>query len=153
MALTFAAKIRPNTILPLKMPVSRERPTDPLSAQWLFRKGDLVLGPINGHQVIEKLYDGEIRGKTPIALLGDGKYRPLSEIELFRIDLAKAEAKLRVDAVARKHQVQEQRSQRIRIGIILGLATAAAIAAVFIARYLAIHKPWKDADELADAEI
>lgn len=135
------------------MPASKEQPTDPLSAQWLFRKGDLVLGPINGHQLIEKLYNGEIRGKTPIAPMGQSNYCPAAEVEVFRIDLAKAEAKLRVDVMAARRRAQEKRSQQIRLGIIVGLASVAAIVAVFVARYLAVHKPWKDADELAFTDI
>jgi hypothetical protein len=135
------------------MPASHERAQDPLSAKWLYRKGDLVLGPLNGHQLIEKLYDGEIRGKTPIAPLGQNHFRPVSEVELFRIDLAKAEAKLRVDAVAAKRRARERQSQRMRIGIIVGVATVAAIGAIFLARYLAVHPPWKDVDEQAFGDI
>src|SRR6266852_2172102 len=93
--------------------------------QWLFRQGGLVLGPLLTEQIIEKLYSGTLDGNTEIAPIGQTHYRPLAQLDVFKVDLAKAQAKLRVVAI---------------------VATAAAIAAVGAAtgaRYLAVYSPFK----------
>ena len=66
----------------------------PQGEQWLFRQGALVLGPMSKEQIIERLYAGSLDGSTEITPLGQNQYRPLAELDLFKIDLAKAQADL-----------------------------------------------------------
>ncbi|HEX9508438.1 MAG TPA: hypothetical protein VF947_08515, partial [Myxococcales bacterium] len=68
--------------------------------EWLFRQGGLVLGPVSEQKLVEKLFHGELNGGSEVKLLGDGHFMRLSEIEFFKLHLAKAEAKLRVDGIA-----------------------------------------------------
>jgi hypothetical protein len=120
---------------------------------WLFRHGELVLGPVPAHQIVEKLYRGELNGSSEISLLGDGHFMRLSEVEFFKLHLAKAEAKLRVDAVAQAERVKSKRKRNFGLGIVALLAVLFASGAAAVARYLAIHNPWKNVDELAFADI
>lgn len=120
---------------------------------WLFRHGELVLGPVPAHQIIEKLYSGELEGSSEISLLGDGHFMRLSEVEFFKLHLAKAEAKLRVDAAAQAERVKSKRKRNFGLGIVALLAVLLASGAAAVARYLAIHNPWKSVDELAFADI
>ena len=121
--------------------------------EWLFRQGELVLGPVPAHKIVEKLYRGELSGTSEISLLGDGHFMRLSEVEFFKLHLAKAEAKLRVDAVAEREQTRANRKRNVRIGIVASIALIFASGAAAVARYLAIHNPWKNVDELAFADI
>ena len=41
-----------------------EHAEQPLGGEWLYRKGELVLGPVHGAQLLDKLYAGDINGQT-----------------------------------------------------------------------------------------
>jgi hypothetical protein len=116
---------------------------DPASGgQWLYRKGELVLGPVAAQQIIEKLYAGEIDGKTEISLLEQMDFRPASEVDAFHLHLAKAEAKLRVDEVARVKHDRHTRRRNIFIAAVAGIALIAGGLAAAGARYFAVHNPF-----------
>ena len=135
------------------------RPTRKLEVQkgpdgdWLYRQGGLVLGPVKGEQLIAKLYAGELDGATEVSRLGEGNFRRIRELDLLQVHLAKAEAKHRVDAVERRTAEHAVRTRNKKIGIVGVVAGVVAIAAATGASYLAIHNPWKNADELAFADI
>jgi len=137
------------------MTVSKNLGTDlgTSGGEWLFRQGELVLGPLPAHRIVDKLFSGEITGSTEISLLGDGHFMRLSEVDFFKLHLAKAEAKLRVDLVALQARARSMRKRNIRVGIVAAVSLVFAGGAAVLARYLAIHTPWKNADELAFADI
>jgi len=126
---------------------SRQNPARPgihaQGGQWLFRQGGLVLGPMHTEQIIERLYAGSLDGNTEITPLGQNHYRPLAELDLFKIDLAKAQAKLRVDALVQADRAQRLRRRNVRFGIVAFVAALAAAGAASAARYLAVHTPFK----------
>lgn len=115
---------------------------------WLFRHGDLILGPVPGAQIVEKLFSGELDGKSEVQRLGSGVFVRIAEVDFFKVHLAKAEAKWRVDQHARSTEQQNRRKRVLRIGIVALVALLFAGAAASAATYLAIHKPWKDPNEL-----
>ena len=115
----------------------------PQGEQWLFRQGALVLGPMSTEQVIERLYAGSLDGSTEITPLGQNQYRPLAQLDLFKIDLAKAQAKLRVDALVQADRAKRVRRRNVRLGIVAVVAAIAASGAASAARYLAVHTPFK----------
>lgn len=121
--------------------------------EWLFRQGELVLGPLPAHRIVEKLYQGELGGTSEVCLLGDGHFMRLSEVEFFKLHLAKAEAKLRVDALVQVENAHRIRRRNLRLALAGLLAAILAVAAGIAARWLAIHNPWKSADELAFGSI
>src|SRR5262249_62426703 len=122
---------------------SRQNPARPgihaQGGQWLFRQGGLVLGPMHTEQIIERLYAGSLDGNTEITPLGQNQYRPLAELDPFKIDLAKAQAKLRVDAMVHADRAERVRRRNLRLGIVAvvpagGGAAAAGAAPDFGAR-------------------
>lgn len=114
---------------------------------WLYRQQELVLGPINARLVVEKLYSGELTGKSEITPLGQQQFRRIAEIDFFKLHLAKAEAKLRVEAAAAAEQLKSARKRNVRIGIVATIALLVAVGAASAARYFAVHNPFKATEE------
>jgi hypothetical protein len=114
-----------------------------LVGDWLYRKGGLVLGPVSGPELVQRLYDGALDGQTEVALVGSHHFQPVAEMEAFRLFLAKAQAKWRVDAMDRSVKERARRVRNVRLVAVAGLAAAGAIAAAAGARYLAVHNPWR----------
>lgn len=121
---------------------------------WLFRQSDLILGPVPAKQIIDKVYKGELRSSSEVQLMGTGVFRPLSDVAEFKIHLAKAAAKQRVDAQAEANRAsQKKRLTRAVTGLVIALVViGAGVAAV--GRYLAVHPlSGKSAEELVWGDI
>lgn len=132
---------------------SPQRETNNSGGEWLYRQGELLLGPVPLASVVEKLYVGELNGNTEIQKLGSTGFRRLAEVDVFRVHWARAQAKLRVDAVAHS-QFQLERKKRLIKGVVfMLLAIVGAGLAAYAAMYLAIHKPWKRTDDMAFGDI
>lgn len=117
---------------------------------WLFRQGEMVLGPVPAQQIVSKLYAGELTGLSEISPLGQQRFRPIAQEPFFKVHLAKAEAKLRVEAAANAERSKAQRSRNLKIGVVALVALVVAAGAASAARYLAIHNPFKTEDAYAD---
>jgi hypothetical protein len=115
---------------------------------WLFRQGELVLGPLPATQIVEKLYERELSPQTEVARPGEGQFRRLAEVDLFRVHLAKAEAKWRVDAAARAEAGRAARARNVKLAMLGVVALVIAAGAASVARYLAVHTPWSTDTEL-----
>jgi hypothetical protein len=113
----------------------------------------LVLGPVLFEQVLEKLYAGLLDGKTEITPLGQNQFRPLADVDDFKIDLAKAQAKWRVDAIVQAHQTRNARKRNLWIGTIAATALIAAAGAASLAKYLAVHNPFKSTATFDDISM
>jgi hypothetical protein len=102
---------------------------------WMFKKDDLVFGPLPAKQLIDKLLSGEISGATPVREEG-GEFRPLREVPHFTVHLAKAEAKLRVQRETDHFVRGERRSNVWRIAtvsvLLLGALALAGGGAFFV---------------------
>jgi len=137
--------------LPSKIPTS-----DPGSSagDWLFRQGELVLGPIPAKVLVEKLYAGEVDARTEVSLLGAGNFVRLAEVDLFKLHLAKAQAKQRVDETAKTHRAIAAKTRNQKLVVIAVAAVIVGAGMAGVARYLAVHNPLKqDADALMMAEL
>jgi hypothetical protein len=121
---------------------------------WLFRQGELVLGPVSSKQIVEKLYSGELTVEGEVQVLGSGVFRKLSDIQEFKVHVAKANAKQRVEShVALAAARGRTRTKQLLSGGAV-LLVAAGIGVAFLGRYLAVHTPLsKTADELAWGDI
>ncbi|MDC0707814.1 AgmX/PglI C-terminal domain-containing protein [Stigmatella sp. ncwal1] len=121
--------------------------------QWLFRQGDLVLGPLSGQQLVEKLYTGELTGDTLVAPPGVRDFQRLDSMEGFRVHVARAAAKMRVDAEMRLVN-ERKRRKRTLIGSTLGVVTLVLVGlAVWAGRRFAVHGPGGGEDEYADISV
>ena len=115
-----------------------EHAEQPLGGEWLYRKGELVLGPVHGAQLLDKLYAGEINGQTEVAPIGED-FERITHVEALRVHLAKAEAKWRVDALERRVRDRARQQRNVRLGMLAVVALVVAGAAGAAARYMAVH--------------
>lgn len=125
-----------------------------MDSSWLYRQGELILGPVPHARIVEMLYSGDLNAKSEVQELGQGSFRTLQHVDAFKVHLAKAEAKHRVDAVAR--QSDDDNRKRLRRGLTITVVFVLLIGAgvAFAGKYLAVHSPiGKTAEEVAYAEI
>jgi hypothetical protein len=120
----------------------------PNDTSWLFRQGELILGPVPAPKIIEKIYSHELDAKSEVQAMGSGRFQRLADIDVFKVHLAKADAKKRVDHVARTTEAASKRKRNIAIGITAGVLTAVGITVVATGSYLAVHTPGVAGDDL-----
>ncbi|MFP2959880.1 AgmX/PglI C-terminal domain-containing protein [Myxococcus sp. 1LA] len=110
-----------------------------VDGHWLFKHGDLVLGPVSGAQIVEKLTSGELTPDTLVAPAGERDFHRMSEVDAFRSHVARAEARARVDAAV----VVERAKSAKRLKILGGAAVAGVVVlgifGVHVARNAAVH--------------
>ncbi len=116
-----------------------------------MRKGELVLGPFSGEQLIQQLYGGEVDATTEITLLGQNEFRPIQQIDFFRVHVAKSQAKLRVDAAVNSARAQAAKTRVARLAAFSMVFLVLAIGAVQLARRLA-HREIST-DDLPGADL
>jgi hypothetical protein len=120
-----------------------------LDSHWLYRQGDLVLGPLTGHQLVEKLYAGAVTGKTEVSATGPSGFRKLEELDAFRLHVSKAAAKQRVEAEARALRARRTRQRLLAGGVAALVLGGLGLGAWQIARYSAVYLPGVERDELS----
>lgn len=120
---------------------------------WLFRQGDLILGPVPTKAVVDKLFAGELNGQTEVQMMGSGIFRKLRDVPELKVHLAKAEAKQRVDAHAEHHEKQRSKKILTAIAIVSGVLLVIGVGVAFLGSYLAVHGSTGTADELAWGDI
>jgi len=120
---------------------------------WLFRQGELILGPVPANQVVQKIYSGELDGKSEVQAMGSGAFKRLADVDAFRVHLAKADAKKRVDAHAEEHATKQRKSRNKAIMITGIVLTVIAVGVVVVGSYLAVHTPGKSSEELAYGDL
>lgn len=122
--------------------------------QWLFREGDLILGPVPSQQIIDKLYAGELQGHSEVQLMGSGVFRKIVDFPEFKVHVAKAEAKQRVDAHAQEHHASQKKNLQRALAIGAGVLVAVGIIVGVIGNSLAKRSlDGKSAEELAWGDI
>lgn len=104
-------------------------------------------------QIIEKIYSHELSDKSEVQLMGSGQFKSLAEIDIFRVHLAKAAAKKRVDAAGADHESKQRKRTGtiITVGVVSIVAIGGAVAGV--ARYLAVHTPGRSVEAMAWGDI
>lgn len=126
----------------------------PTDQGWLFREGDLILGPVPSQQIIDKLYSGELLPQSEVQQLGTGRFQKVSEIPEFKVHVAKSEAKKRVDAHAHEHHSEQKKKLTRALAIGAGVLVTLGIVVAVLGSYLAVHTPnGKTAEELAWGDI
>ncbi|WPB81753.1 AgmX/PglI C-terminal domain-containing protein [Archangium violaceum] len=120
-----------------------------LDTQWLYRQGDLVLGPLTGHQLVEKLYAGQVTGKTEVSATGPSGFRKLEELDAFKLHVSKAAAKQRVEAEARALRARRLRQKLFAAAVAAVVLGVLGAGAWQIARYSSVYLPGVKRDELS----
>lgn len=122
--------------------------------KWVFKQGDLLLGPVEFSKLVAMLYAGEVDESTPVAPFNlEPKFTPLGQVERFRVHLAKAKAKLRVEAQSQEQQTSRRRGRLLRVAILGVLSIGLLIGGGRLAFWLAIHRPWERSIKLAEPLI
>ncbi len=119
-----------------------------MADQWLYRNADLILGPVPAAQIIEKIYSHELDGKSEVQVMGSGQFRRLIEIEAFRVHLAKADVKKKVEKLAdatAKDRAKKRNITLVIAGVVIAIIAGGVIAA---GQYLAVHTPGKSSEDL-----
>ena len=126
----------------------------PSDQSWLYREGDLILGPVPSQQIIDKLYAGELLPQSEVQLMGSGRFMKVSDIPDFKVHVAKSEAKKRVDAHAQEHHSEQKKKLTRGLAIGAGVLVTLGIVVAVLGSYLAVHTPTgKTAEELAWGDI
>ncbi|MCP3164068.1 AgmX/PglI C-terminal domain-containing protein [Myxococcus qinghaiensis] len=123
-----------------------------VDGQWLFRHGDLVLGPVSGSQIVEKLKTGELTPDSPLALAGERDFHPMKEVEPFKVHVALSEARVRVDAAVQVEREKNHKRVMVLGGVAGALALVLGTAGLFLARNAAVHG-WFGEDEFEGIEM
>jgi hypothetical protein len=129
-------------------------PAGKVADNWLYKQDDLLLGPVPYQKIVELLYSGAIDRTTPVSPHGGQlEFKPLGELEAFRIHLAKAQAKLKVEA---QHQEQKRTFRRrglVKISLFALLALALLFSGGRLAVWLAVHRPWESRIQMPEPVI
>lgn len=121
---------------------------------WLFRDGDLILGPVPAQQIIDRLYAGDLLPQSEVQLMGSGRFQKVIEIPEFKLHVAKAEAKKRVDGHEREHHSEQKKKTTRGLAIGVGVLVTLGLIVAAIGSYLAVHPlNGKSAEELAWGDI
>lgn len=119
---------------------------------WLYRDGDLILGPVASQKIIDKLYAGELRPQSEVQLMGTGTFQRLADVPDFKVHVAKSEAKRRVDTQAQEHQAAQKRKQRRSLMVGLGVLVTLGVLVAALGNYLAVH-PLSFGDSDQEVEV
>lgn len=120
---------------------------------WLFRQGDLTLGPVPPKQIVDKLYSGELTGASEVQKIGSGQWLKVGEVADFKVHVAKAQAHARVHAEHNAHQKTQKKKIVQIVAIVSGVLLLAGVAVMVLGQYLAVHSSTKSAEELAWGDI
>ncbi|MBZ4419941.1 AgmX/PglI C-terminal domain-containing protein [Myxococcus sp. RHSTA-1-4] len=110
-----------------------------VEGQWLFRQGDLVLGPVSGGQLVEKLTTGELTPESPVALAGERDFHPMRDVEAFRVHVARSEARVRVEVAVQAEREKSRKRLMILGGAAGVLVLVLGIVGLQVARNAAVH--------------
>jgi hypothetical protein len=121
---------------------------------WLFREGDLVLGPVPTKTLVDKLYDGSVGATTEVQHLGSGQFKKMIDVPEFKVHVARAQAKQRVDAHAAEHHTAQKKRLGTIVAVTAGSLLLLGVIVAVVGRYLAVHTPTtKSAEEIAWGDI
>lgn len=114
---------------------------------WLYKQGELVLGPLPGEQLVAKLYDGELDGRTLVTRKGENQFLPIASQPAFKLELAKAEAKQRVDAAARAEQAERAKKRTLVITSVAVATLIVGSAGAYLGIKGAVHSGGAEEDD------
>ncbi len=106
---------------------------------WLYRQGDLILGPVPTNELVNKIYAGLVDAKTEVQILGSGSFQPAGSLDAFRVHLAKAAAKSRVELEAVEQSKVAKKKTLTKVSVIGGVLLVLGIVLAIVGSYLAVH--------------
>lgn len=119
---------------------------DPAEGEWLFKEGDVVLGPVAASVLIERIEAGEIDDETPVGREA-GSWRPLKEVPYLLELYEQAAEKRRLEAERKVREARVRRARTLRVVTLLSVALAPFIAGLLLGRAIMVKRPWDDSEE------
>jgi hypothetical protein len=120
---------------------------------WRFKQNGLVFGPVPGAVLLEKLDRGEIGPDTEVAREEEERFRALRDVATFTLEVAKAEAKLRVAREASSLEAKERSSRRTR-RLVIGCLVVSSVGLAAGGAYWVVERRQHDlASEVDDVPI
>lgn len=113
------------------------------AGEWLFKEGDVVLGPVPASVLVERLSRGELHEETPIGRQA-GQWRPLGSVTYFADLLRKAEELRRKEAERRRLAAEQRKTM---FGMAAGWVAVAVVplfAGGLLGNSLMERRPWDD---------
>lgn len=127
-------------LLPSAVP-ALQTDLEPAQGQWLFKKGDVVLGPVSAGLLVERLQRGEIEGDTPIGREA-GAWTRLADVAYFATVLDRVVAERLAREAERAAERERQRERALRAALwALALVLPCSVG-VLAGRALATARPW-----------
>jgi len=124
-----------------------------MSSRWLFRQGELILGPLDQEQLEQKVLEGELGEDTEARELEGDVFRPLREIEALAVALAKAKARQRVLVLSEKRAAARRKRFLKTFVWVLSLLVLGSVAAYVAGKEWARKQPTESTESLAFAEF
>src|ERR1700722_8907236 len=82
--------------------------------EWLFKQGDMLLGPVPARVLVDKLFRGEIDARTPVAPSGEESFVPIEQVDFFKVHAKKAQVKVKIDRATEAKKVVEGQRRTAR---------------------------------------
>jgi hypothetical protein len=121
--------------------------------QWLFRQGDLVLGPVTGQQLVDKLYAGALTGDTEVSSTGSTGFRKLKDTEGFQLHVLQAAIRLRVEAEARQARARRTQRRLVSASVALVLLAVMGLGVWQLSRYVKVYLAGGAADQELSIQV
>lgn len=119
---------------------------DPAVGEWLFKKDDVVLGPVNASVILSRIQAEEIDGDTPIGREA-GQWRPLKEIAYFASEVERATHRKEMEEQRRFAEAKRRKEQGLRTAMYAAAVGAPLVAGFLVGEGLATARPWDDRAE------
>jgi hypothetical protein len=104
------------------------------SGKWLIRLSNEVLGPIDAHEIVERMFTGQVTDLTPLSS-GDGEWSPIQEHLGFVPFLNQARAKIKAEtarAEKERRALRRRKLNRINLAISTFILAAVGFATSYV---------------------
>lgn len=119
---------------------------DPTEGEWLFKKDEVVLGPIPAGVLLERIEAGEIGLDTPVGRQA-GAWRPLRDIPHFVEVYEAAAEQRRREEEARVFEARVRRAKTMRVLAMASTALVPFVIGLVLGYALMVKRPWDDSEK------
>ncbi|MBS2027086.1 MAG: AgmX/PglI C-terminal domain-containing protein [Deltaproteobacteria bacterium] len=114
---------------------------------WLFKQDDMLLGPVPAKVLVDKLYKGEITGRTFVAREGSDDFVPIETIDFFKVHAKKAQVKVQIDKDTTTQIAVQKKQRNLKLGGFGAVGLIVLAGGAYGAYWLAVNKPWRNAND------
>jgi hypothetical protein len=124
-----------------------------VSGDWLYKQGEVLLGPVPARSLVDKLFRGEINGETPVCPMGDEDFKPIGQVAQFTVHVKKSAVKAQIEKTSEAKKVAQTQQRNRKVAGYAAVGALVLGGGAYLANYLAVHKPWRSGDENLDFVI